>query len=1002
MRKSAWPILCALMLSFVVGEAVAGNLIVPRRLRIPEMTVGQKNLADFPPIIDRFRAPGKAEVVANTKVTMAISPETLYLRFDCVEPADDKIIAKTDTHDGAVWTDDCVELDIDARNAKNLFFQIIVNANGVVYDAIRSPMDYEDASWTSRAKVDIKRRSNMWSVFLRIPLSALKINRAEMSVIGMNFVRRRYAGLKEMSAYRPIFLHTWFPRGFVADSAAFQEFVISARPGKRSKPPLHPYGKGQYPPMRVYSTKGEFDKSAMSRAAQMDYAAVAWPFFQRRNVERSGALKFGLAYDYNKRLKVMKTTGILPMMTLDKPAARENGDLDVWATQMRKISLKCVFTPFMQTEVKRLGLCPPDKFTRAFLPDARLKNAYVDQVERAFRYYKDIIAVFFIGDEFYKGIHDAGLWLWWNKRKEYKFIQLVDAQVRENFGFGKYGMPKDPKDINPYRLIAYKRWVLDWCNRFEGKICVKVRELSPGVLTMSDDHVSGIPVHDIGRWRYNFDIAAGQVYGKPSAEDLNWGWLPKFYADVSGTPQVWNCIHMEHYPASYTPGEVRQILSEYFRAGGTGLVWFDVDVRGNGRLAMEEYYGAPDRWRYVAKIIKLWRKGLRPRKPRPRVGVLFSNPSQMARYDGRIKSAYGLLARQTGVYFKYFDDGNLRRGQINPNDFDIILVPYARYERFDTGEKILDAAKAGTTVVVCDPNAFSYDLDGSDLKLLRNRMCGDFTIGESIGAGSVALNSINAKARAGKRFKLKIPAGAKITATLPDGSPAAFEVGAGKGSIIWFAANPLTYYRDKSWEAWWRNLFARKNISTDIDYWRITLPEPTEIRESNLVCLTGNAVRWRSSRPELHMNIEAPGTYSYSIAPDLTEDQGGKSGDILFSRGDLCDRFDAPSKRERFNNFFVSWKSQEEVAVDFDLSRPLDVKEVAFFATGSVPSAKIFTGASLKTLKEAAQIKGPMKTDMVVALRTKIAGKEPVRYVRIVFAKRPGDTPFTLATVSEG
>ena len=69
----------------VVAEAVAGDLIIPKRLRIPEMEVGQKNLDRFPPLIDRLYAVGKTSIAASTKVTMAISPETLFVRFDCIE-----------------------------------------------------------------------------------------------------------------------------------------------------------------------------------------------------------------------------------------------------------------------------------------------------------------------------------------------------------------------------------------------------------------------------------------------------------------------------------------------------------------------------------------------------------------------------------------------------------------------------------------------------------------------------------------------------------------------------------------------------------------------------------------------------------------------------------------------------------------------------------------------------------------------------------------------------
>jgi len=996
MRKTTRLLACALCAAAFAAEAAAANLVIPKRLRIPKLAAGTA-IEDIPPLISRFSAADGKALGANTTVAVAYDVDVLYVRFECSEPSDDDIVAKTTARDGPVWKDDSVEVDIDATNAKNMFYQIVVNAKGTLYDAVRSPVDYEDVTWTSGAKVKVKRYSHGWAATIRIPFEALKIDRSKTSVIGMNFVRHRYAGAKELSAHRPVFFHAWAPRGLVPDSAGFAEFVLAAV-GRRSHLPLRPYGKPQWPPMRVYSTKGEFRKDAVVRPTKMAYSAMAWPFFLRRNVARSGALKLGLEYDYSKRLDEMKAAKILPLMTLDKPATSDYNDLDVWAHELAERDLKCAFTPNLAGEARKLGLVAPG-FPRIFLPDARLRKFYTDQTDRAFRYYKDRIAVFFIGDELYRSVYQSGLWLLWNRRKEYRYIELIDAKVAEKFGFGKYGMPEGPNDENPYRSIAYHRWVVDWCDRFEREVAAQVRALAPGVLIMSDDHPSAIPAHDIGRWRYSFDIAAGQLYGKPIREGLNWGWLPKFYADVSGCPQVWNCVHVEHYPASYSPREVQMILSEYFRAGGTGLVWYTLDVRGKGGMAMEEYYGAPDRWRYVTKITRMWADGMRARKGRARVGVLFSNPSQWGAYDAHVKNAYGLLARSLGVEFKYFDDGNLRRGETSAAAFDVILVPYARYERFETGERLLKAAAAGSTVVVCDPDAFSYDLDGSDLKLLRNKMCGDFSIGEALGAGSIALKSINTKALAGARYRLKTPAGAEIAATYPDGSPAAFEIKVGAGSIVWFAANPLTYYADKGWVAWWRDLFAKKGIPTDLERWTLTLPEPKEIEEGSSLCLTGNAVEWRSSRPLLHRNVDLPGTYCYSLVPDRTGDQGGTKGEILFKRGDLCDRFDAVASSGRLDDFIVSWNSREQVVVDFDLARPAFVETAAVFATGNVPDLRVLAGASKGKLLEVASIKGAGRTGKVVRLQAAFAVKKPVRYVRFVFARRAAPEPFTLAEI---
>ena len=983
----------ALVCFLLCGAAQAQTISRPKRIRIENLEPRQA-VQSLTPIASRFKLADGQDPLAQTTVTASLREGEIVFFFSCDEPTDKKPVCEVERQDGPVWTDDAVEIDVDSANAKNFFYQIIVNSGGVVYDARCSPMDYVDPAWKSGARVETGAAQKSWTVTVTVPLESLGIDYKTTHIVGMNFVRYRRAGASEVSAHAPVFAHTWSAIGKLPDSAAFAEFVL---PGVDPSMPAEFYGRPEWPPMRVYSTDGGFDEANLTRGPSRPYTAIMWPFLQRRKIELRGALDFGLDYSPDGFYEVMKANHILPLETLDKPQPNDYNDLKYRAEELRRHKAKCAFTPNVAHKAIDLGIIAPG-FPRVFLPDKRLSNAYLEQLEAALKYYQDLVAVFFMGDEYYQGIYDAGIWLWKNKAQSYPFINEVNNEVTEKFGFGKYGIPSGSGPEEAYRRIAYMRWVINWCDQFERAVNARVRKISPSVLLMSDNHLHGVPCHDIGRWRYTMDVASGQIHVKPNPEESASGWLAKFYADVSGCPQVWNCVHTENYGASFTPQEVRAILSEYFRAGGTGLLWFTADVRGSGRMATEEYYSASDRWQYVSSILDLWSQGYSAKKPPARVGVFFSNPSQIAAYDSHFKAAYGLLARRLGAGFKYFDDGNLRRGEVDPSAFAAILVPFAPHERFETGEKLLAAASKGTALVICDPGAFSFDLDGSDLILLRQKLVPGFALEKLPKEGTLKLRKMDVEVEAGKRFKFPQPVGGEVIGVYEDGSAAAVRAPVGKGSVTWFGTNPLAAPDDPGWQKWWRALLKEQKVETDLDYWRLTLPAPKPPADKPGLCLTGNAIAWRSGRPDLHQNVELSGSYSYSVLPDATSDNGEADKPILFSRGRLTDRLEClkgvPSK-----DSFVSWNNREEVAIIFDLGRKAVVAEAVIYAGDYLSAVKLFTGDSPEEMPPAGSLESAGKTEGVAARRVRLVSQKPARYLRLVFEKRPVLEKLTIAEI---
>ena len=110
----------------------------------------------------------------KTAVYFGRDKQNFYAAFICYDknPAQLKSQWQTpEERDNSIWSDDCVELRFDPWNtAKESFIHrhIIVNSNGVVYDAVgRNPMP--DFNLTVQSHIG----KDFWSVELAIPLNEL-------------------------------------------------------------------------------------------------------------------------------------------------------------------------------------------------------------------------------------------------------------------------------------------------------------------------------------------------------------------------------------------------------------------------------------------------------------------------------------------------------------------------------------------------------------------------------------------------------------------------------------------------------------------------------------------------------------------------------------------------------------------------------------------------------------------------------------------------------------
>jgi len=140
--------------------------------------------AKTPPVIDgrldddiwkgevsiRKLVPMKADgyALVSTEVWLRKDDAAFYVGVRCDEPRIPAMRTEVKERDGEVWSDDAVEILIDANRDQKTYRHFAVNASGVFYDGKQ-----RDAAWNSSATVATKMADDGWTAEFAIPLNEL-------------------------------------------------------------------------------------------------------------------------------------------------------------------------------------------------------------------------------------------------------------------------------------------------------------------------------------------------------------------------------------------------------------------------------------------------------------------------------------------------------------------------------------------------------------------------------------------------------------------------------------------------------------------------------------------------------------------------------------------------------------------------------------------------------------------------------------------------------------
>jgi hypothetical protein len=600
------------------------------------------------------------------------------------------------------------------------------------------------------------------------------------------------------------------------------------------------------------------------------------------------------------------------------------------------------------------------------------------------------------------------------------FLAQTDQAVRDEFGFGRYGIPTGADDGDePFRWVAFRRWINATFRRRHETLKAMVDQLAPHARMISTDPMDQIAPYEFSHQSHLFDIFTQQYLplADPSRQTL--GFYTKIMADLTGK-EAWPCVHVENYAYPTTPAEVHAMYSQMFRNGGSGFHLYIPDTRNaphkkNDTRLTE--WGSPRRYRAILQILALAAKQNKLRFPDDEgCRVLYPQMSYMPGRSARsfqapLEACYHLIGPGIRSWFTFIDEYRLAN-PINDTPVRAIYLPFAGVVDRATRENIDRFVRGGGTLIVADPNAFAHDPDGSSTAAYRDKLVGASRGDKLNGIQSIrieahpllpGLDSSTTIPAMATAYRLQLDSDTQTLARFDDGSPAITLHAHGDGRVIYFACQPFNMASRLSGP--YQQLFAALQrglgFTTGHDIWRFTLPplEPVDDPAPQGVCVTNNHVEWREEQQFVGYNHDAGATYTLDPEPNVHADH---SDDLVDRRGwpELEKDKEAGYRPyvEPLDWWVDTWQGDEPVTVTFAFDESFVPLRAHLYFSGRMPAVALEAsedGQTWSRLGAASAIDaGKDVLDTVIAAN----GAAQARFVRFRF-DAPDDEPFTLAEV---
>ena len=150
-------------------------------------------------------APGRSAVL-QTSFSVCHDQQYAYIGIRLDEPTPQEIQAVQAERDGNVYSRDCVEVMLDPNPDADVYYHIVVNSLGALYDSqVRSAGGLSDRTWNGRLTWATHVGTQAWSVELAIPFAQFELGAESPGRWRCNVTRsRRTAETRVLSSFVPL------------------------------------------------------------------------------------------------------------------------------------------------------------------------------------------------------------------------------------------------------------------------------------------------------------------------------------------------------------------------------------------------------------------------------------------------------------------------------------------------------------------------------------------------------------------------------------------------------------------------------------------------------------------------------------------------------------------------------------------------------------------------------------------------------------------------------
>ena len=289
---------------------------------------------------------------------------------------------------------------------------------------------------------------------------------------------------------------------------------------------------------------------------------LCWMPASHYNKMRSIARQFGRQYRYEDVYKLYANNKLHAFTNPFVQTSKSYQQTEL----SRKHGMKSVL--FADNRKYSKGKIPfSAKYKRPWAVDPVAVNASLQVVKETLDGRKDVVWGVALGDEIEGRILKIGI-EFFNKYSKggYPYVHKVDQEVQDKYGYGKYGIPLNQHDANPFRWIAYRRWVNQELVKLHAKLYEMVKNISPEIKLVSNDPIA---FHNPLDYRnIKCDVMTHQLYPRRDVNRARFGFLTKLNVDLSGHKEFWPCTHVENYASNFNDTEVLELMSQVIRNGG--------------------------------------------------------------------------------------------------------------------------------------------------------------------------------------------------------------------------------------------------------------------------------------------------------------------------------------------------------------------------------------------------------------------------------------------------